>query len=108
MYMYTVDYCFGDGEGKTLLHTKPFITERLPCFLCACLRSDPGRHSVGSVISDRWGQRADPDGHRLWSRPSPRAAAQPQGGQSSGELPLPPPVTHLPLSSWSNRMAQPS
>lgn len=56
----------------------------LTCFLCA--RSDPCRHSVGSVVSDRRGQRADPDGHRLRSRPPPRAAAQPQGGQSSGRL----------------------
>lgn len=51
---------------------------------------------MGPVISDRRGQRADPDGHRLWSRPSPCAAAKPQGGQSSGLLLPPPPLSPAP------------
>ena len=45
---------------------------------------DLGRHSVGSVLSDgRW-ERADPNGHRLWHRPSSGAFAQSPGSQSSG------------------------
>lgn len=47
--------------------------------------SDPSRHSVGSVLSDGRGQRADPNGDWFWSRSISCASPQPPGGQSSGE-----------------------
>ena len=52
-------------------------------FVCLC--SDPSRHSVGSVLSDGWRQRADPDGHWFWSCSISCTSPQPSGGQSSGE-----------------------
>lgn len=46
---------------------------------------DPSWHSVGTVLSDGRGQRADPDGHWFWSCSISCASPQPPGGQSSGE-----------------------
>lgn len=45
---------------------------------------DPGRHSLGVVLSDRRRKRTNTNGHRLWHRPASGTAAQPPGGQSSG------------------------
>lgn len=53
-------------------------------FSFSLLFPDLGRHSVGSVLSDRRRERADPNGHRLWHRPSSGTSAQSPGGQSSG------------------------
>ena len=47
--------------------------------------SDPGGHSVGIIIPDRWWQRSDPDGHRLKCCALPRTTAQSSRGQSSSK-----------------------
>lgn len=52
--------------------------------LVVLLPPDLGRHSVGSVLPDGRRERADPDGHRLWHRPSSGPSAKSPGGQSSG------------------------
>ena len=53
--------------------------------LTHALCPDPGRHSVGVIVPDGRRERTDPDGDRFGRGPLPRPAAEPPGGQSSGE-----------------------
>ena len=55
---------------------------------CDWCVSDLGGHSVGPVLPDRRGQRADTDGDRVWRRPLPRPSPQSSGCQSAGQVPL--------------------
>lgn len=45
--------------------------------------ADFGRHSMGNQLSNRWWQRTDPNGDRIWHRAPADPAAVPQGGEGA-------------------------